>query len=327
MDLKTFIGALRTETLGLSFGDPWRSSDSSISCVVPILRDLAEDPKYQILAKAKSVKVIDSGSINKVLVTNEGLKPVFIRTGEIFKGATQERASTTSHIIMPGEKVEVDVVCVHASKGIHKGTSFTSHGYTPNNREAFFVGNAMKGMGGGTVQAASWQMDRGYTETLCTTFNQPSAPLVPGDMVEGFSSAFDTKADDLSAARDKAASIYKDLVAQVPLYHNQIGMAIIDDKGFYSLDCYDLHLSWKDVKEAIVGKEVLALAQEDSQGVFTYNPERAKSVIQQALEVEYVEKEIISHDKTKVIALDGTDFIGEATLLDDELIHLLISRK
>jgi hypothetical protein len=324
MKYNVFMEAMRMESMGFAFGEPWRPSESAITCVVPILRDCEDHPQYLILAKAKKVKISDTGSISKVRIINEEELPVFVRTGELFKGATQERASTCSQIIMPGEKLDIPVVCVHASKGIRAGAELFTHGYVPG-RESLFMQHHMGKRSFG--QTNSWAADRAYTTSVyCSTRAGSDQRSAEHPATWGISGGSSAGSDDLTKARDKANELFKDLIAKVPLFHNQIGMAIINDRGFHSLDCYDLHASWKDVKEAIVGKEVIALSQEDNESVFAFHPDRASRLIKSVLEVGYTEKELISRNGVKIIGLEGNDYIGEVVLLNEEVIHLFLGR-
>lgn len=324
MKYHAFVEALRMESLGFAFGEPWRPSDKAITCVLPVIRDHKGNPTYKILAKA-AVKITDTGSINRVKIQNKDDLPVFIRTGELFKGATQERSATISMIVMPGDTVDIPVVCVHASRGIRAGSEFTSYGYVPGNRESYFMDSNIKGFS--PNQAHSWAEDRNYVHTMCCAAGEiPSGSIDPGIWGQ-FTNTGTYKPDDITTAREEATKLFKDLIAKVPLIHNQIGMALIDDKGFHSLDCYDLHTSWKDVKEAIVGKEVLSLSQTDKKKTFTYNPEVAVEEIKQVLGSGFTEKVIISQDGFKTIGMENKNYIGEIVSLNDEVIHMLLCRK
>jgi len=91
------------------FGESWRFSDDSLVAVLPILRKSDKTRNYIILKEAKNVEISDTGQINRVRITNNEDKPVYIRMGEIFTGKTQERIAIRSHVILPKESVDVEV--------------------------------------------------------------------------------------------------------------------------------------------------------------------------------------------------------------------------
>lgn len=331
MKPQVFMEAMRMEALGFAFGEPWRAEDSSISCIVPLLRGngggIVRYPDYLVLSEAKRVTLKDTGSINRASVFNGEDMPVFIRTGEILHGNTQERSVVTSQIIMPGENATVDVVCVHATKGIQAGQVFTSSGdFTPNRDNLYLHATVNYGGGrgmssgfGGGLQGSSWQADREY-------YGQLRGVAEASKGVNLGYGSFNFNPDNLTKSREVSREVFKDLMVKVPLFDSQIGMGIIDDKGFYMLDCFDLPASWKAIKEGIVGKECLAIAQTDSGGVFSYRPERAKSLLQEVLASGF-EESVVINGVAQTIALDNQKYMGEVVVLNDALIHLLITRK
>jgi hypothetical protein len=310
MKTKTFIKAIRTETLGFRLGEPWRYSDKNLSVILPIIRVSELKPNYIVLAKATKVKIEDTGKIEEVSVLNNEDVPVYIRLGEIFRGKTQERTAIMSYIIPPKEKRIIQVNCVHASKGISSGAIFHSAGYVPKRDSNYIMSNTGERIIG---QSQSWAMDINYSQEIKTC---------------GYGFAIsNVQADDLAAVRDAVDKEFSNILKEVPLFDNQIGMAMIDDKGFYLLDCFDLFDSWKDVKESIVGKESLAIVKEDQKGVFEYKPQNAKEMVKKVLEKAFIEKEIYSDNGGKTIALSTDTIVGEVTLLNDKVVHLILTRK
>lgn len=102
---------------------------------------------------------------------------------------------------------------------------------------------------------------------------------------------------------------------------------LIDKDGVHSMDCFDLHEAWKAMKEDVTGKDAIAIAQEEAEGVFNYNPEKAKKVIKGVLDGNINKNEIFKGDKTKTIGLELDAHVGEAVLYDDKVIHILLARK
>lgn len=330
MKLRPFLEAIRTETLGFGFGSPWRYGENSTGVVLPILREDKEESviTYLLLVEAKEVEIVDTGKIDEVQLINKEELPVFIRMGELLQGSTQERTAIISRLIMPGEKTTIAVKCVHAGRGISPGSIFTSGGYSPG-RETYYTSQVFKkGNFSGVSQGCSWQMDRNFTGAMKSSIEswtgRSDSPIINADDMQDAMKVMD---DDLKDARDKVAKVYKDIVAKVPLLDYQIGIAILDTNGFDSLDCYDIPNSWKVVKEAMVEKETLSLAQENNSGLFEYKPERAVGIVKDVLGSGFSEKTIIDEKETKTITFAYKDHVGEAVIYNDDVIHLLIARK
>ncbi len=338
--LQAFVGAIRDQSLGISLGYPWRYDKGSVTCVVPIIRVEAEPKErgYLLLSEADKLTVLDGGNINRVQVVNAEDVPVFIRMGEILKGGTQSRAVTFSQVVMPGEKRELSVVCVHASRPIMSGTVLDSAGYVPN-REAFFSMQNMSPNVAFTDQAASWSADREYGGEVRSYLAQADPIQADLDRM-GHGAGIGTVShpgtgfpdlpleDDITSARDTAQKVLDDVLKGVPLFDNQIGVVLIDRRSFYLLDCYDLAASWKVVKEAMVGKECLAIADRDDDSVFLYRPENVHGVIKKVLGQGFSEKDLYAgNGQTLTIGLEFDTFIGEAVILDERVIHLMVVRK
>ncbi len=123
------------------FGEPWRLTSESLSAAVPILRRFGRDREYLVIQEIPKDKITvsDSGRINKVNVAFKGVKkPVFVRTGTIFKGqGTQSRTSGMGVVLEPRKENVVDVFCVHATHGIslRSGFSISKHKVVPRKVE------------------------------------------------------------------------------------------------------------------------------------------------------------------------------------------------
>lgn len=131
MSVRDFIGDVVGELNGFVISDPWRLGDDSLGVIVPIVRNTKGRRKYITLAEAKSVRMTDTGRIDAVNVENNGDTPIYVSRGEIFKGATQERAAIHGCMINPGQNVNVAVRCIHQTKGIKPGEQMTYGGKVP----------------------------------------------------------------------------------------------------------------------------------------------------------------------------------------------------
>lgn len=330
--IQSFLTAIWDENSGYSFGEPWRYNEKSITCVLPIKRVSRKRPKYLTLAQAEKVEIVDTGSINRVLIFNREDMPVFIRMGEILKGDTQERTSVMSRIILPGTKEEIAVICVHASRGINRGARFKSHGFSPDRERMFAASLAVSGK---VKQDESWAMDQTYfkkarkhVQALYKRAPERSQAFRSGvEVLSDVDGLWGSMEDDLALVRNKVTRAFDDIIRKMPRVKNQVGLALIDNQGFHSLDCFDLPASWKAIRDAIAEKEALSLAEQDNSGVFDYKPEKAKGLVKKVLQKEFSEKVLYKTPITKTIVLDWEKYSGEVVTMGEEVIHLLLARK
>ena len=134
---ESILQAISEEKLGFKFGKPDRPNESSLACILPILRDTTQKRQYVTMPETEHVIVTDSGTINKVNLKNSGKENVFLRSGTIFEGkGTQSRMITRSAVLFPGSEVALDARCVHASHGIRSGSQFKYGGTVPVDVEA-----------------------------------------------------------------------------------------------------------------------------------------------------------------------------------------------
>jgi hypothetical protein len=132
LSTSTILQAISEESMGFRFGKPERPNESSLACILPILRQTSQERQYITLPETEQVLVFDSGTINKINLKNASKKNVFVRSGTIFEGkGTQSRAIMRSAVLFPGTEVALDVRCVHQTHGIRTGAEFKYGGITP----------------------------------------------------------------------------------------------------------------------------------------------------------------------------------------------------
>jgi hypothetical protein len=132
LSTSTILQAISEESMGFRFGKPERPNESSLACILPILRETSQERQYITLPETEQVLVFDSGTINKINLKNASKKNVFVRSGTIFEGkGTQSRALMRSAVLFPGTEVALDVRCVHQTHGIRSGAEFKYGGITP----------------------------------------------------------------------------------------------------------------------------------------------------------------------------------------------------
>jgi hypothetical protein len=132
LSTSTILQAISEESMGFRFGKSERPNESSLACILPILRETSQERQYITLPETEQVLVFDSGTINKINLKNASKKNVFVRSGTIFEGkGTQSRALMRSAVLFPGTEVALEVRCVHQTHGIRSGAEFKYGGITP----------------------------------------------------------------------------------------------------------------------------------------------------------------------------------------------------
>ena len=260
---------------------------------------------YITLAEATKMKMEDTGSINSVLVTNNEDKSIFIRSGSIFKGKTQERASTVSRIVFPNTTEKIDVVCIHQSKGIQAGADFSYGGYTPSSIDL------TKG------QSETWSDVSMY----CASAGRG---MSSGEIKTSSSST--PPSDDLVSHLKEFGKKIESILPKIPYVENQVGVFLLDTEGCYALEAFDLTKSWKSIREDVIRREGEKIIEVDKEGVFEYKKEKAKDTGSEVLNKTYTESPLYDSSKTKTYSLKTEDYVGEATILGDKVIHLNLMR-
>jgi len=165
------------EISSYELGDPWRFNDSSLTVVIPILRRDVPDRRYVLLQEVQDkVELEDTGSIGKTVVKNKTDRYVFIRKGTLLKGATQERGVTVGTVILPNSTREVEVQCVHASRGIVPGARFrVANAVAPRPVMQSFMARLS--------QSATWQAVSRAAERYYAMAATPIISYVSDDLV------------------------------------------------------------------------------------------------------------------------------------------------
>ena len=126
------LDAVVSEKLGFRYGEPQRLDQQSLAVVLPILRQTTIPRLYTTFPECQEkVLIFDTGKIDRMEAHNQTDQNVFMRSGTLFKGATQERALQQSVVLYPQEKVGIAVRCVHASRGINPSSKVSYGGVTP----------------------------------------------------------------------------------------------------------------------------------------------------------------------------------------------------
>ena len=313
-----FITAVKEEKQGFSFAEPWRYSDEALTAVMPIIRETIVDRNYLTLAEAgDTIKMRDTGTVGAVGIENIGDTNVFIRAGTIFEGDTQNRAASFSRMIFPGQKVPVEVVCVHASHGVNSGSVMAYGGIVPQSLNLSSQHKAWDSVSAYALRTESSHQPVDTRPVLASQFHEMIAP--PSNL-RG-------ERDNLVGSMRLYNKSVEGILKSIPLLVNQVGMAMIGHDGFHGLEAFNLDLPWSALKEDVVKREGETLSKLDEYLTFNYNPEKAKLEVQNALDHKFKATVLFESNKTQTLSLTNGNIVGEATVFEDKVIHLDLARK
>lgn len=318
--LNRFLDAVANQSGGYRFGELWRHSDKSLGAIMPILREADDNREYVMVEELKdkdAIHITDSGNISRIKVKSKSKKPVFVRMGTTFEGDTQERAADTSVIIMPDltKEQEIPVKCVHASKGIRAGAGFRYAGTTPSAVDVFFV------RGGG--QSEVWNSVSNYSSARIMTLQRAGADV--GGV----------RHDDLVGSMKKVREFKKktkDILKHIPCLENQVGAVIFDQKGVLSVELFDHAKSWEAFHTSIYEKYEDILTDEQDTALFELKKEVIPKLVDaffedmKSAELSELKKDEQGKYTYTTFGL-GKTALGEMTVLNDKIIHVLGIRK
>jgi hypothetical protein len=358
----TILQAISEESMGFRFGKPERPNESSLACILPLLRETSQVRQYITLPETEQVLVFDSGTINKINLKNASKSNVFVRSGTIFEGkGTQSRAIMRSAVLFPGTEVALDVRCVHQSHGIRTGAEFKYGGITPLSMDSavYAAGyrpqdqhttwNAvrhtsavMQAMAGEEGAAAPSAPKRDLFSRLASR-PAPSQPLyraepvsapdvapIPPPPVVG-RVAFGPADDNLKQNFDEFARNFDAILSKARLHDNQVGLALITDTGCKTVELFDLAASWEAIhKDSVKRMGTELLRGSDNTNVFEYKPENAINAVRKVLGLDYKTNLIYEHKPSNgephvaIFGLTASRYVGEIVELDGRVIHLTI---
>ncbi len=320
-----FLRDLALEKEGFSFGEVWKHDEKSLVAVLPILRDRDLERGYMTLKEAKKVTIKDTGKIDELLVVNDGSEPVYIRIGEIFQGATQERAAIQSYIILPDTRAIIKVRCVNRSKGINSGTDMLFYGFVPSALEVTLSD-------GEPNQTQVWDVVNDINLDLGIATATPNVLLdTLEDRTRGITLG---TSDDLKEGLDTLTEQAKDILANMPALDNQVGMVILDKDGVVSLELFDLAQSWAALREDIVKKDSHELTKVSETSIFELKKEPMVKAVREVLTQEFTETKLDDQGLNlggseiyQVIRLSNEQYVGEIVELNSVVLHCTLVRR
>lgn len=332
LTLSNLFASLSEEKLGFSYGKPKRVDEKSLTVVVPILRDTTLKRQYITFPETDKVLVFDTGRIDEMTVDNPTQDNVFIRSGTIFRGSTQERALQRSAVIFAQTKGgKLSVRCIHRSRSISGGSKVSYGGITPldfdksnyssgynfadqgttwsNAMKTSSVFNAnvekkkgiispkpKKAGGAGRImsrQAVNESMMGALSSDDIAITSDALSSAPP--MAAHFMHVQQPKQDDLASNLDHFALNFDDILSKVKLEKDQTGIALITDQGVETVEIFDHADSWKALHESAVKRMGAELVKEDQESVFEFKPEHAKKMVNKVLARDWARNTILEH--------------------------------
>lgn len=329
------LESVAEQKLGYSFGKPLRVDEKKLAVVLPILRETSLNRQYVTFPETGEVDVFDTGKIDEMEANNRSTENVFIRSGTLFKGATQERALQRSAVLYPGTKQTLGVRCVHRSRGISGGSKVTYGGITPHDIDKGNYGAGYTPKDQSTtwanVSANSMKMSgltgKGMGASTPQYMGRIRARIITSAFHEAVAQA---GADDLCANFHDFALHFEDLLSKIKLVTNQVGLALINHMGVETVEFFDHAGSWKALHECAVKRLGSNIVDPGESSVFEYKPENAIEAVNRVLALDYKVNPIYTHrakqgePEVVISGLTAGRYVGEAVELNGSLVHLVI---
>jgi len=293
-------------------GEPWKFGEKSLAAVVPILRRSAAARDYILLQEIQdkmNVNIKDTGSIGAAQIKNPTDKNVFIRNGTLLKGTTQERAVVTGIILLPGKTEQIEVQCVHASRGIHPGAFFAAAGIAPR--------PVMTSLVARRSQSETWRNVNVATMNFRSMAAPSAHPYAGSDDLVGI-------LEQTQKFRDDIENILKKVPGDLT---DQVGIAIIDLKGVVGLEIFNHPDSWTAFSKSVVRSYADVLSEKGTE-LFEIKLDKVKEAVISFIQklAETPSDVVYKNECSTTHTLKGKEVAGEYTTLNTMMIHLVSFR-
>ncbi len=343
------LQSVASEKLGYGFGKPLRVDEKAMSVVLPILRVTSLNRQYITFPETEQVHVFDTGKIDQMEADNQTDQNVFVRSGTLFTGATQERALQRSVVLFPHQKQIMHVRCVHRGRGIGGGTKVKyggtvpldvdkgnyGPGYTPKDQGTYWssvANNTMKMSNAmGKPKAAQGILRRrGDAGIIINDIYAASASNAPQPVAASAFFNQEPGSDDLCSNFKDFAKHFDSILSRVKLVKDQAGLALINQNGVETIEFFDHSMSWKALHECAVKRLGSNIIDPGEDSVFEYKPENAVKAVTKVLGMDYKTNNIFTHRPSNgepevvITGLTANRYVGEAVEINGALVHLVI---
>ena len=304
----------------LQVGEPWKLDEKKGGMVVPILRKTTAQGRrgYVVLEEVKDeVRIKDLGSIDRVQVKSSSDKPVFVRGGGVLKGAsTQSRGIQFGVIVLPDQKQEVPVRCVHASRGIVPGGELALHSYAPSK-----IAQALQSEG----QSSTWRRVSRWTSRADRPLAIEGVRLRAEPIVLSCPSFCESS--NLVSAMDKLRTQIDEVLQKIPGdLPDQVGVVILSGGNVVGVEVFDNSSSWLALSKSVVRQYEDVLDKEDS-GNWSVNRDELVQKVKVFLERAKKGKpeEVFRNSASRTMLIKDEGIVGECTFLHNKPIHFLLT--
>ena len=315
-----FMWNIAEQKEGFSFGKAWKNSSNSLGLVIPILRNKEVHRNYKMLEETKNVKITDTGSIDSAHVKSSDDSTVFIRSGIILVGPTQERATVAGVVILPNSEQDIEVKCVHASKGIRPGAA-----YDLNKTEvvpaSIYLALA-ETEDRHEKQGRVWSSVQRYSARMGTEHRMIGTALDRHML----------GSDDLVGTLkeiEKDKKTIEGALKDIPLLDGQVGAIIFDRVGITGFEVFDSPKSWAAMHQKVLSKYSDVLMQEQEESLFELKeeviPKKIAAFIEEIMNSD--EKQMHATKSSITYVIDGEKCIGEYTMINESVIHVLAFKR
>jgi hypothetical protein len=253
------------------------------------------------------------------------LCPGFIRSGIILVGSTQERVTLAGVVITPNSEQDIEVKCVHASKGIRPGAIYDLEKteVAPASIHLAFAESDRN-----EKQGRVWDSVQRYSAKMKSS-NIGSAHRVYGSHISAQSLVQD---DDLVGTMrevEKSKKTVEGALKDIPLMENQVGAIIFDRVGITGFEVFDSTKSWAAMHQKVLSKYSDVLMQEQEESIFELKedviPKKISAFIEEIMQAD--EKQTHATKSSITYVIDGEKVIGEYTMINEAVIHVLAFKR
>jgi hypothetical protein len=251
---------------------------------------------------------------------------VFLRGGSAFAGIkTQSRTATFGRILIPETAEVLETVCIHASHHIQAEADFRVEEVVPESvRRAALERNQRK----------TWNAVEARSEAMsCLAFRIDNNIIARTTQLIRSS---DYSRDNLLAlkralgASKSFQKAIEGILEKIPAELNkQVGLFLVGSSGVEGFEMFDHEDSWKAFSKSIVRSyDETLLKEEKLASVFRMNNRKLTAyIIEFMKKAEVQKKQVYSNDISKTFLLQGKEIAGECTEINDDVIHVVLSKK
>lgn len=256
--------------------------------------------KFDILTLKKGfelglaeVKECEHSTVNTLIVKNHSVTPLLLVDGEEIVGGDQNRIVNATILVAPTSESQIPVNCTEHGRWGYKH-EFELSNYIATSRTRSAKEKATRS--NMSAQQAVWDSI---------------------DMLEN-SKSFRSPTQAMSESYDNLKVDLEETLTHFNTVEGQTGVIVIVDGEIKGFELFFNSAIYKEYHEKILKSYLVDTDINDN--VFTINTDTAKSLIESAINAEYVNK--ASNDLEDVFEFENTEGLGKVYAYQDEVIHM-----